>query len=693
MKFALTWLTRRRFMAAATAAGASLACVSAKAQSPRPWTERRDLFPEGVASGDPQPDSIILWTRRPYPAGTPRAELTVEVAADESFRSVIASAPAPVMEESDWTCRVLVAGLRPRTTYWYRFIDSEGNGSRIGRTITAPNDRDSSPVKFAFVSCQNVNEGAQNAYRRMLYEDRRAAAGEKLGFVLHLGDFIYEVVSDPNRTKTRYDRTIYDIGRIPDGRPVRNFEVPTTLEGYRFVYRAYLRDPDIQDARAYLPFVVMWDNHEFSWMGWQSLVKLGGPPEPQQPLKVAANQAWFEFHPGRVHKASGPSLASFDPPTTTKAPITRYDEQGIGLEENNLTAINSLIAYRAMRYGRNVDLILTDQHSFRMEEQTGRPEAEKFAMREFLDFYPQEAMEILDAGRTFNNGNPPEIIRMDGIEVPNFRKDGAPYTILGKTQKEWFLKRLRSSSATWKIWGCSLGTLDWRADPQNLPDGITKKWPSRGYAGFGGGDFGSAYAERGEIYDIVEKDGITGLVTVAGDRHSFWAGYSAKMLPPHSFNPVGIAFVTGSLSSPGLVEAVEHAIPKDHPLRPLYLVDRPDGGKPDATINMTMHHGVRSSLEYARSRDIEKARALSNRELSPHLKFIDMGGHGYSTVRVTSRDVTTEFVCIPRPISRNMAEDGGPLLYRVVHRAALWKKGQRPQLEQRIVEGNPFMSI
>ena len=182
-------------------------------------------------------------------------------------------------------------------------------------------------------------------------------------------------------------------------------------------------------------------------------------------------------------------------------------------------------------------------------------------------------------------------------------------------------------------------------------------------------------------------------MTVAGDRHSFWAGYSAKMLPPHSFNPVGIAFVTGSLSSPGLVEAVEHAIPKDHPLRPLYLVDRPDGGKPDATINMTMHHGVRSSLEYARSRDIEKARALSNRELSPHLRFIDMGGHGYSTVRVTSRDVTTEFVCIPRPISRNMAEDGGPLLYRVVHRTALWKKGQKPQLEQRIVEGNPFMSI
>ena len=160
----------------------------------------------------------MLWTRRPYPAGTQRAELFVEVAADDRFDTVIASAPAPVSPESDWTCRVLVAGLKPLTVYWYRFVDGQGNGSRIGRTITAPADRDSRPVKFAFVSCQNVNEGAQNAYRRMLYEDRRAADGEQLGFVLHLGDFIYEVVSDPGKTKTRYDRIIYDIGRIPDGR-------------------------------------------------------------------------------------------------------------------------------------------------------------------------------------------------------------------------------------------------------------------------------------------------------------------------------------------------------------------------------------------------------------------------------------------------------------------------------------------
>ena len=75
--------------------------------------------------------------------------------------------------------------------------------------------------------------------------------------------------------------------------------------------------------------------------------------------------------------------------------------------------------------------------------------------------------------------------------MPNFRKDEAPQTILGAEQKAWFLDRLRASRATWKVWGNSLGTLDWRADPQNLPPGLGKPWPGAGYACFGGGATGA----------------------------------------------------------------------------------------------------------------------------------------------------------------------------------------------------------
>ena len=145
------------------------------------WRERRDLYPEGVASGDPDPNSVILWTRRPFEdragAGEARADvLTVEVAEDEAFRRVVAHAPAPVSAASDWTTRVLVGGLKPARVYWYRFTDADGNGSRVGRTITAPPADDPRPVNFAFVSCQDVNEGKLNAYRRMIFEDERARA-------------------------------------------------------------------------------------------------------------------------------------------------------------------------------------------------------------------------------------------------------------------------------------------------------------------------------------------------------------------------------------------------------------------------------------------------------------------------------------------------------------------------------------
>ena len=111
-----------------------------------------------------------------------RRVLTVEVAEDDAFRRVVAKASAPVSAESDWTTRVLVGHLKPARVYWYRFTDGEGNGSRVGRTITAPLANDPRPVNFAFVSCQSVNEGKLNGYRRMIFEDERAAPADSTRF-------------------------------------------------------------------------------------------------------------------------------------------------------------------------------------------------------------------------------------------------------------------------------------------------------------------------------------------------------------------------------------------------------------------------------------------------------------------------------------------------------------------------------
>jgi alkaline phosphatase D len=565
-----------------------------------------------------------------------------------------------------------MAGLKPSRIYWYRFIDERGRGSRIGRTRTAAAPDDPSPVKFAFVSCQNVCEGAQNAYRRMMFEDERAAPADQLAFVLHLGDFIYEVVDYPEEVPGghRYDRRIRDVVRYPQGEKVGRFHIPVTLADYRTVYRAYLHEPDLQAARARWPFVAMWDNHEFSWMGWQSQQRFDRQNRPAQTRKVAANQTWFEYQPARVTRPGTQTLEQFEAPAVKDVPLQTFDAQGLSPEPNNMAAIDSLIGYRALQWGQHLELIITDQHSFRSEEPTSRPEAAALDDPNFPELIPQEMLERLDAGE---GGLPPQ-------------------TILGQRQKKWFLETLRASQQTWKVWGNSLGTLDWRADPQNLPSGVGARWPGTGYAIFGGGgDYGTAYRERAEIYDAIRSAAISNFVTVSGDRHSFWAGLASKQLPPSGFDPVGAAFITGSISAAGLVEAFEHRFPKDHPLRPLYIADR--DGKQQPAVNLLLHHGVRTCLEYAKSGNLEAARQVSNPDLAPHLKFLDLGGHGYATLRVAAESTQCEFVCIPRPLERSPTDDGGPLRYRVVHTVNRWKAGERPVLQQRVIEGDPGLSL
>src|SRR5690242_10579035 len=403
-------INRRSFLKTATAFGASLAWVGPARGSSIYWHERRDLYPQGVASGDPDSHSVILWTRRPFAQGDTRQILTVEVAEDEAFHRVVAHAQAPVSSATDWTTRVLIGGLKPARTYWYRFTDTDGNGSRVGRTITAPLPNDPRTVNFAFVSCQDINEGKLNAYRRMIYEDERAPADQQLGFVLHLGDFIYEVVEYPEELKTRYDRTIYEVARIPDGGKTGKLHYPLTVDGYRAVYKGYLADPDLQDARAHWPFVAIWDNHEFSWQGRQSIVQAGGPPQPGQTVKVAANQAWFEYIPARVKAPSG-SFDTFGTVDVKNVKIEKWDDSGLGMEPNNLKAIDSLIGYRTFRYGRHLDLILTDQHSYRGDDPTDAEGVEKIAAPEFNGMFSEPATIALDAGRTFGGGKPPAEIR------------------------------------------------------------------------------------------------------------------------------------------------------------------------------------------------------------------------------------------------------------------------------------------
>jgi alkaline phosphatase D len=198
-----------------------------------------------------------------------------------------------------------------------------------------------------------------------------------------------------DRPQGMYARKLRDVVRFETGEKIRDFHVPVTVDDYRALYRAYLEDPDLQDARARWPFVCMWDNHEFSWRGWQSIRKFDGP-RPGQTRKVAANQAWFEYQPARVVASGGDPRTQFTAPTVADVPVESFDDRGLGQEPNNLAAIRSLVIYRSLRWGKHLDLILTDNRSFAMESAMDRPEVKPFQAKEFPFLAPLEVIEAFD---------------------------------------------------------------------------------------------------------------------------------------------------------------------------------------------------------------------------------------------------------------------------------------------------------
>jgi len=126
----------------------------------------------------------------------------------------------------------------------------------------------------------------------------------------------------------------------------------------------------------------------------------------------------------------------------TNVAIEEWDDSGLGIEPNNLKAINSLIAYRSLRYGRHLDLILTDQHSFCGSDPTDADDVGKIYDPTFNGMFSEPAMIALDAGRAFNGGKPPAELSFGGISILNPRQDSPPRTILGSHQKKWFMDQL-----------------------------------------------------------------------------------------------------------------------------------------------------------------------------------------------------------------------------------------------------------
>ncbi|MFI1468675.1 alkaline phosphatase D family protein [Streptomyces wuyuanensis] len=306
--------------AAATAVATAAAAPALAAASPAAALEQGAAFLHGVASGDPLPDGVLLWTRvTPAPDALPGSgkgpatEVGWAIAEDKGFTKVVAGGLTTATAATDHTVKVDVRGLLPATAYFFRFT-SGGTVSATGRTRTAPAADAAAPgVRFGVVSCANWESGYFAAYRHL-------AARADLDAILHLGDYIYE----------------YGTGGYPaDKYVVRRHEPAheiTTLADYRTRHGKYKTDADLQALHAAHPLVAIWDDHEIANDAWAGGAEnhTPGTEGDYAARAAAAKRAYFEWMPVR---------------TSTEGTV-----------------------YRRLRFGKLADLHLLDLRSFRSEQ-------------------------------------------------------------------------------------------------------------------------------------------------------------------------------------------------------------------------------------------------------------------------------------------------------------------------------------
>ena len=287
-------LDRRSLIVAGAAGAGALAIgprLAAYADSPA-----RHHFAHGVASGDPRPHSVLLWTRvTPTPAATPgsgrgpAATVRWQVARDRRFRHVVAHGATRTDAGRDHTVKVDAGGLQPATTYYYRFTYA-GVTSRTGRTRTAPaHHATPGNLRFGVVSCANLQAGWFSAYRHL-------AARDDLDAVIHLGDYLYE-----------YAPGQYGYGQ--SNKDIRRHEPPremVSLADYRQRHAQYKRDADLQDLHAHHPMIATWDDHEVANDAWRRGAENHQPDEGDFLVRRRrAHRAYDEWMPVRMGGTTG----------------------------------------------------------------------------------------------------------------------------------------------------------------------------------------------------------------------------------------------------------------------------------------------------------------------------------------------------------------------------------------------------
>ena len=351
----------------------------------------QDVFDFSIASGDPTPSGVMLWTHIAAGAYLAEKSLYFQVSTDNSFANgslVYEGVVEPVQISSlnDYTAHIdLDNQLQPATRYFYRFV-YDNTASRIGRCRTAPaEDADLSSIKFALLTCQDYTNGYYGALRHV-------AEDASIDFVVHLGDFIYETVVDPiNNSLPAEGRTI----TLPSGGVVS-----LGLEDYREIYRSVRGDKFMQLAMENHTWIITTDDHETANDCYWDYERdtLGAPDHPftvdpqygndaglLMQLKLDAQRAWAEYVPSRV----------------------TYDL-------NATHPHQAQQVYRKLKFGNLLELFMTDTRTYRSAHPCGEQ-----------DRYSTYCEEV----------------------------NSESQSMYGLDQREWLLEGFSSSTRQWKLLG------------------------------------------------------------------------------------------------------------------------------------------------------------------------------------------------------------------------------------------------
>ncbi len=552
-----------------------LASTSSAADSDR-------VFPQGVASGDPRPDRVVLWTRvEPTEVGKAAGddvELSLVIAKDEALTQIVARTKLTAVASSDHAVRVVPTELEPGRFYWYRF-EVEGNATtQVGRTKTAPDPNADVPVKFAMCACQDFIGRYWHSWRALL--DEKA----DLDFILYLGDYIYESVNDQRFQSTTPDRAI----SLPDGIDTSAAQDKSriaagTLADYRAIYKAYRKDPLLRAVHQLYPFIITWDDHEFADDCWQdhSTSFNGKDPATKGPLaddekntprRTSANRAFFEFQPLDV------------------------------VYKSNLTFPFDIQIYRQLRYGKHVELFMTDQRSYRADHLIPEGEGADLTVGKFTNY-------SMVGSRYF--------VRKAGFDP---KEASAKPSLLGAAQKTWFLDAIKKSTATWKVWGNEVQMYQMALDLWRLPSVPDSILGFKPYTAYINCDQWDGYrSERAEILGELSKAKVENLLVCTGDIHSFYAAELHVDFDKPGAKPVGVEYVTAGISSASLKALMSKFIAPDSPLA--FVVESWTGAADKALVD-------------------------SN---APFLKYADTDSYGFALMSIDGAKVEATFVEVGDP--------------------------------------------